>query len=77
MTDYSEHGAVPIDDAAPDDPPTVDEVIERQLDEHPEQARTSTMQAEITDDERATIDAGGEPVATTEDGVEVEGPNSA
>jgi hypothetical protein len=77
VTDYSEHGAVPTDDSATDDPPTVDEVIERQLVEHPEQARTSTMQADISEDERATIDAGGEPVATTADGVEVEGPNSS
>ena len=77
MTDYSDHGTVPIDDAATDDPPTVDEVVERQLVEHPEQARTSTMQAGIREDERATIDAGGDPVAITEDGVEVEGPNPA
>ena len=77
MTDYSEHGAAPIDDADTEDTPAVDEVVERQLVEQPEQARTSMMQAEIRDDERATIAAGGEPVATTEDGVEVEGPNSA
>jgi len=30
MTDYTEHGAVPADDAAVDDPPTVDEVAEEQ-----------------------------------------------
>jgi hypothetical protein len=77
VTEYSDHGAAPINDAAADDPPTVDEVVERQLVEHPDQARTSAMKAEITDEQRATIDAGGEPVATTEDGVEVEGPNSA
>jgi hypothetical protein len=29
MTDYSESGAVPVEDASIDDPPTVDEVIER------------------------------------------------
>ena len=29
MTDYTEQGAVPVDDAAVDDPPTVDEVLER------------------------------------------------
>jgi hypothetical protein len=77
VSDYSDTGAVPVDDAATSDPPTVDEVVERQRAEHPERARTSTMAAPITEDERATIDAGGEPVATTEDGVEVEGPNSA
>lgn len=38
MSDYSEHGAIPVEDAATDDPPTVDEVLERQRKEHPEQA---------------------------------------
>jgi hypothetical protein len=42
MTDYSEQGAVPTEDAAVDDPPTVDEVRERQEREHPEQAATAT-----------------------------------
>jgi hypothetical protein len=41
MTDYSEQGAVPVDDAATDDPPTVDEVIERQRHDYPEQAATA------------------------------------
>jgi hypothetical protein len=77
VSDYSDAGAVPVDDAATDDPPTVDEVVERQRVEHPEKVRASTMQAKITDDEQATIEAGGEPVATTDGGVEVEGPNSA
>jgi hypothetical protein len=77
VTDDSEHVAVPTDDAATDDPSTVAELVERQLFEHPEQAGKSTMQPEVTDEELATIEAGGEPVATTEDGVEVEGPNSA
>lgn len=43
MTDYGEQGATPVDDAAVDDPPTVDEVMEAQRREHPEQAATSTM----------------------------------
>lgn len=30
MTDWSEEGAVPVDDAAVPDPPTVDEVLEQQ-----------------------------------------------
>jgi hypothetical protein len=30
MTDYSEQGAVPIEDAVVEDPPTVDEVLEEQ-----------------------------------------------
>lgn len=46
MTDYSEEGAVPADDAVVDDPPTVEEVLERQRDEFPDQAATSTMQPE-------------------------------
>ena len=44
VTDYSEQGTVPVEDAAVDDPPTVDEVLERQRVEHPEQARTSSQQ---------------------------------
>jgi hypothetical protein len=39
MTDYTSQGAAPVDDAATDDPPTVDEVRERQERDHPEQAR--------------------------------------
>jgi hypothetical protein len=42
VTDYSEHGAEPIDDAAVEEPPTVDEVLERQRVEYPDQARTAT-----------------------------------
>lgn len=30
MTDYTSEGAVPIEDAAVEDPPTVDEVLEEQ-----------------------------------------------
>jgi len=41
MTDYSEQGAVPVDDASVIDPPTVDEVAERQRREYPEQAATA------------------------------------
>ena len=44
MSDYTEHGAVPVEDAAVDDPPTVDEVLARQRAEYPEQAATSTEQ---------------------------------
>ncbi len=44
MTDYTEGGAVPVDDAAVDDPPTVDEVLELQRRDFPEQAATSTLQ---------------------------------
>ena len=44
MTDYSEHGTIPVEDAAVPDPPTVDEVQQEQQDKFPEQARTSTQQ---------------------------------
>ena len=45
-----------------DDPPTVDEVLERQRREHPEQA---------------AVDAGGHVVGTSDGEPEIEGPNSA
>jgi hypothetical protein len=78
VTDHSEHGAEPVEGAAVDDPPTVDEVLERQRVEYPEQARTSTMRVPISDEEQATIDAGAEAsLRTGERGVDVEGPNSA
>ena len=41
MTDYSEHGSQPVEDAAVEDPPTVDEVRAAQEQEHPEQAATA------------------------------------
>jgi len=41
MTDYSEQGAIPVDDAAVVDPPTVDEVAERQRREYAEQAASA------------------------------------
>ncbi len=55
MTDYGEEGAVPVEDAATDDPPTVDEVLERQRAEYPEQAATSTQQPDsVRNDEPST-----------------------
>lgn len=78
MSDYSEHGAIPVEDAATDDPPTVDEVLERQRREHPEQAATSTMAQPLTPEERAAVAAGGDPVEPESGaGVDIEGPNSA
>ena len=78
MSDYSERGAVPVEDAAVEDPPTVDEVLERQRIEHPDQASTSTMQAAATQEEAATVDAGGEIVDQEPGGgFDIEGPNSA
>ncbi len=43
MSDYSETGAVPVEDAATDDPPTEEEVRAAQERDHPDQARTSTF----------------------------------
>ena len=77
MTDYSEQGAVPVEDAAVEDPPTVDEVLARQREEHPEQDRTAMYHAPITERELSTIEAGGEPVDPEGGDVEIEGPNSA
>lgn len=90
MTDYTEHGSVPIEDAAVEHPPTVDEVLEQQRREHPEQAATSTQQpdrvragsshgdgAALSDDESAALDAGAVATGDVEDGhPEIEGPNS-
>lgn len=41
MSDYSEHGAQPVEDAAVDDPPTESEVRAAQEREHPDQAATA------------------------------------
>jgi hypothetical protein len=78
MSDYSEQGPIPVEDAAVDDPPTVDEVLEQQRIKHPEQVPTSTMQPATTREESATADAGGEIVGhDSEGGLDIEGPNSA
>jgi len=78
VSDYSEHGAVPVDDAAVDHPPTVDEVLEQQRALHPEQALTSSMQQRLHADEAAAIEAGGQVVDDGPGGrLEIEGPNSA
>jgi hypothetical protein len=78
VSDYSEQGAVPVEDAAVDDPPTVDEVIEQQRIDHPEQAATSTLTSGLTEEEAAAEDAGGDEVGREPDGApDIEGPNSA
>lgn len=41
MSDYSERGAQPVEDAAVEDPPTVEEVKAAQRRKHPEQAETA------------------------------------
>ena len=76
MTDYTHNGAAPVDDAAVPDPPTVDEVMEQQADEFPEQARTAMRHRPPTAEELAAVEAGGDPVDEPDD-LLVEGPNSA
>ncbi len=76
MTDYSEQGGVPVDDAAVPNPPTEDEVRERQAEEFPEQADTAMRHPPATAEEIAAVEAGGDPVDDAED-PRVEGPNSA
>ena len=41
MTDYTEHGTVPVDDAAVDDPPTEADVRAAQAENYPDQAATA------------------------------------
>jgi|GEM_PF-3756864 len=52
MTDYTGEGAAPVEDAAVADPPTVDEVLERQRELH-----------EQPDDDRAVPDVEDEGIA--------------
>lgn len=78
MSDYSEQGALPVEDAAVDDPPTVEEVRERQRVEHPDQAKSAVFDSAPTDEELATAEAGGEVVGGESGGRQnIEGPNSA
>jgi hypothetical protein len=70
MTDYSEQGAIPVEDAATDDPPTVDEVLERQREEYPEQAATAEGSA---GEMQHPGDAAGRPDAMRRPGAMREG----
>ena len=77
MSDYSEHGAIPVEDSAIDDLPTVDDILQRQEIEYPERARTSTSRVATTEEEAAIQDAGGEVIDRHPDGApDIEGPNS-
>jgi hypothetical protein len=76
MTDYSESGAVPIEDAAVEDPPTVEDVSKRQAQRFPEQARTAMNHPPASPEEVAAVEAGGDPVDDPGD-FSIEGPNSA
>lgn len=84
VSDYNETGAAPVDDAAVPDPPTVDEVLERQADEFPEQARSAQHGRPPTPEELAAIEAGGDVVDDVDDTADdtasdlrIEGPNPA
>jgi hypothetical protein len=67
MSDYSESGAIPVEDAAVEHPPTIDDVIQQQRREYPEQAATSTRQpiADVLEAFNAeeVVTAPGEPPA--------------
>jgi hypothetical protein len=76
MTDYSERGAEPVEDAAVEQPPTVEEVQAQQAEKYPEQARTAMHHRPATAEEIAAVEAGGDPVDVGDD-VVIEGPNSA
>lgn len=52
MTDYTEQGAIPVEDAAVDDPPTESEVRDAQREQFPDQARTATGQPGALNDPR-------------------------
>jgi hypothetical protein len=56
MTDYSEKGAEPVEDAAVADPPTVDEVRKRQAEKFPDQARTAMQHRPATAEELAAVE---------------------
>ena len=61
MSDYSEHGAQPVEDAAVDDPPTEEEVREEQERKYPEQAATrleGETPGEAPDDDPSTPGSG-------------------
>jgi hypothetical protein len=75
VSNYSEQ-AKRVEDAVADDLPTDDEVLAQQRVEHPGQAQTSPRQPVISDEERSTIEAGGQPARRPDGGIDVEGPNS-
>ena len=78
MSDYSERGAAPIENAAVEDPPTLEEVLGRRWIAHPDQAHTSKIATGDHPPEAAVVVAGGEVVDEETDGsFDIEGPNSA
>jgi len=63
MSDYSEHGAIPVEDAAVSDPPTEEEVRHAQERRHPEQAASATYRPENAEAaaEQTRLDRDPEP----------------
>jgi len=73
VTDYSESGAVPIEDAAVDDPPTVEEVLDEQesRDDLPDPSHDPDHQ-QVTDESGPsrlrTVDVHANRIASPDDG---------
>jgi hypothetical protein len=55
MTDYSQNGAIPVDDAAVPHPPTVDEVLARQRERHEPTEDDEVPAPEIEDEGIAAL----------------------
>lgn len=51
MSDYSEHGAIPVEDAAVEHPPTEEDVREAQERNYPEQAASASYRIDDEDDD--------------------------
>jgi len=65
MSDYSEAGAVPVDDAAVENPPTEEEVSAEQERRYPEQAATA-LHGElpsVDQDSSSRTDTAGRPAS--------------
>jgi hypothetical protein len=74
MTDYTERGAVPVDDAATPVPPTIDEVLARRRAQRDQDSRTTdedTDAEDTTDEDPSDGDPSGE---RTGDGTDPDGP---
>ncbi len=65
MTDYTAHGAVPVEDAAVDDPPTVDQVLERQRQR--DDAVVAAPRSSVTVSFSLPADAGAESASVVGD----------
>lgn len=61
MSDYSEEGALPVEDAAVADPPTEEEVRAEQELRYPEQAKTALHGVPDVDHDRSSTTASASP----------------